>query len=98
METDRGYRKKCKRYNVPGQAHELTFSCYHGRAFLKNPAACRFLAEAIEVYSMKLSFELWAYVFMPEHVHLLIYPTERDYSISKILQGVKLSVSRKMIH
>ena len=98
MEADRVHRKKCKRYNVPGHVHELTFSCYHGRAFLKNPVACRFLAEAIGVYSMKFGFELWAYVFMPEHVHLLIYPTQPDYSISKILQGIKLSVSRKMIN
>jgi putative transposase len=56
------------------------------------------LAEAIENSSKKYNFELWAYVFMPEHVHLLIFPTEDNYSISKILQSVKLSVSRKMIN
>ena len=26
MTTNR--RKRCKRYNIPGEAHELTFSCF----------------------------------------------------------------------
>jgi len=98
MKIDLPQRKRCKRYNVPGHAHELTFSCYHRQPFLKSHVACEYLAQAIESNRTKHSFRLWAYVFMPEHVHLLIYPTEDDYSISKILQAIKLSVSKKMIH
>ena len=32
---------------------------------------------------------------MPEHVHLLIFPTERPYSISAILKVIKLPVAIK---
>ena len=45
----------------------------------------------------KHNFDLWAYVFMPEHVHLIIYPKVRGYSVSSILQTIKQSVSRKAI-
>jgi len=34
---------------------------------------------------------------MPDHVHLLIFPRNKDYSISKILQSIKQPVSAKAI-
>ena len=42
-------------------------------------------------------FDLWAYVLMPEHVHLLIYPKADDYSISAILTDIKQPVTRKAL-
>lgn len=41
-------------------------------------------------------FDLWAYVIMPEHVHLLIWP-EDEYTISSILKTIKQSVSRRAL-
>ncbi len=43
------------------------------------------------------SFHVWAYVLMPEHVHLLIWPTEEEYSISKILKCMKQSVATRAL-
>jgi putative transposase len=94
--AEKYYRKHCKRYNVPNQAHELTFSCYHGQPLLEDKRACEYLAEAIIQAMQKHNFDVWAYVFMPEHVHLLIWPRKQPYSISAILQTIKQSVSRKM--
>jgi putative transposase len=90
------YQKRCKRYNLVNHAHELTFSCYHRKPFLKNQSVCNYLAEAIVFAQQKYAIDLWAYVFMPEHVHLLIWPRQREYSISAILQTIKQSVSKKM--
>lgn len=42
-------------------------------------------------------FDLWAYVLMPEHVHLLIYPKTADGSVSTILREIKEPVARKAI-
>lgn len=98
MKTQDGYRKKCKRFNINGHAHELTFTCYQNKPFLKSRMACSYLARAIERNAIKHKFRLWAYVFMPEHVHLLIFPIEPVYSISRILQSIKLSVSVRMIN
>jgi putative transposase len=82
---------------MPNQAHELTFSCYHSQPLLEDKKACEYLAEAIIQAMQKHNFDVWAYVFMPEHVHLLIWPGEQTYSISAILQTIKQSVSRKML-
>ena len=38
---------------------------------------------------------LWAYVFMPDHVHLLCKPRSYPYDISLFLESVKVSVTRK---
>ncbi|NLW84080.1 MAG: hypothetical protein GXY41_06725 [Phycisphaerae bacterium] len=32
--------KRCKRYDVPGHGHELTFSCYRRIPLLKNTTFC----------------------------------------------------------
>jgi hypothetical protein len=37
-------------------------------------------------------FLLWAYLFMPEHAHLLIWPTNPDFSVSKVLKAVILAM------
>ena len=40
---------------------------------------------------------LWAYVLMPEHVHLVIWPTRPDYSIGAILTTLKQSVATRAL-
>ena len=92
-------RKTCRRYNEPGHAHELTFSCFRRRAFLSKDRTRDWLAEAIVRAKAKHTFHLWAYVFMLEHAHLLIWPSEPKYSIEAILQSIKQSLSRRaLIH
>ena len=82
---------------MPGQAHALTFSCYRQRPFLLEERFCNFLAGAIDSARAAHAFDVWAYVFMPDHVHLVIYPRRNDHSISRILQAIKQPVSRKAI-
>ncbi len=89
--------KKCKRYNVPGDAHELTFSCYKNLPLLTEKYSCNILSQAIESAKEKHKFHLLAYVFMQDHVHLLLVPQKDDYSISKILQSIKQASSKKIL-
>lgn len=95
MRDGERYSKRCRRWNTAGHAHALTFSCYEQRPLLREDRFCRDLVNAIEVARVKHAFDLWAYVFMPEHVHLVVYPRRDDYSISRILQSIKQPVSRK---
>ena len=83
--------------NEPGHAHELTFSCYHRYQFLKAERTCEWLAEAIEEARAELRFELWAYVFMPEHVHLVVHPKEHVYDIAEIRKVIKEPVGTQAI-
>ena len=75
-----GRRIHRKAINAPGHAHELTFSCYQRYPFLKAERTCLWLVDAIQAARVKHNFDLWAYVFMPEHVHLIVRPREPDYS------------------
>jgi putative transposase len=84
-------------FNEPGHAHELTFTCFRRYAFLTADRTCQWLADAINDALSKLEFALWAYVFMPEHVHLMIYPKRPVYDTSTILQAIKEPVSRKAV-
>ena len=42
--------------------------------FLQSERTCQWLADALEHSRQQLEFSLWAYVFMPEHVHLIVFP------------------------
>jgi putative transposase len=90
-------RKTCKRYNDPGHAHYLTFSCFQRRGFLSRDRTRRWMIDAISLARDKHHFDLWAWAIMPEHVHLLICPRQTDYDISAVLSTVKQSVSKRAV-
>lgn len=91
------YTKRCQRWDVVGQAHALTFSCYRSRPFLAKQRTCNWLVEAIDAARRRHAFDLWASVFMPNHVHLVVYPKGTKSSISRILLAIKQPVARRAI-
>ena len=91
------YTKRCERWNRAGHTHELTFSCYGGHPFLAKERTCLWLVDSINSARRKHDFDLWAYVFMPNHAHVIICPRKQQYSISSILQSIKQPVARKAI-
>ncbi|MBK8915202.1 MAG: hypothetical protein IPM64_11500 [Phycisphaerales bacterium] len=78
-------------------AHALTFSCFHRRPFLKSERTCLWLVEAMERARRDHPFDLWAYVFMPEHVHIVLWPTTPSFRLGVVLAAIKLPVSRRAI-
>jgi len=50
---------------------------------------CILLSQSIDRAISMQSYELIAFVFMPEHVHLLVFPISRDASISNLLYAIK---------
>ncbi len=93
-DTEQIHRKRCKRYNHPFHLHALTFSCFHSKPFLTQRTICDKLAESLTNACARHDVALWAYVFMPEHVHLLVRPRKAEYSISAFLLAVKQPVAR----
>ncbi|MCA9073804.1 MAG: transposase [Planctomycetaceae bacterium] len=91
------HRKTCRRFNDAGHAHFLTFSCFRRQPFLSKERSCLWMLDAINRARDTHAFDLWAYVLMPEHVHLLIWPTQETYSISAILKSLKQSVARRAL-
>lgn len=94
------YRKRQHRrrqYNEPGHAHELTFCCYNRYKFLGSERTCQWLADELNDARIKLDFHLWTYVFMPEHVHLIVYPRRPKYEVKTILKAIKEPVGRRAV-
>ena len=44
-----------------------------------------------------MEFDLWAFVFMPEHVHLIVHPRHVDYDIAAVREAIKEPVGRKAV-
>ena len=83
------HRKRVHHYDHPGQAHELTFSCYHRWPLLEQDEFKTMLSTSIDRGVDKHGFQLVGFVFMPEHVHLLVFPTTVEARISALLYAIK---------
>jgi putative transposase len=90
-------RRHRRNFNLPGHAHELTFSCYHNYAFLRAERTCQWLADAIASARHRHDFAVWAYVFMPDHAHIIIHPCGLQYDVARIRQAIKGPVGNRGI-
>ncbi len=90
------HRKLVKHYHEAGDIHELTFSCYQRRPLLTNDEWRQELSRCIDSAGKQTNIELVAFVFMPEHVHLLIVPTNSEPLISRYLAMVKQPLSKSI--
>jgi putative transposase len=96
MEDIQPHRKTVKHYHEPGHLHELTFSCYKRMPLLTNDDWRKRLAACIEQANQEEAMQLVAFVFMPEHVHLLICPESDDPQISRNLARLKQPFSKQI--
>ena len=85
--------KTCHRYNEPGHAHALTFSCYHQLPLLGDDRVKDLFVRSLAAARVRHEFALWAYVVMPNHAHVLLYPRRAEYSVSTILAGLKRPIA-----
>jgi putative transposase len=81
--------KLLKRFNTSGHAHELTFSCHNKSNLFCDPKACEIFLSELQRSRDLENFKIWAYVLMPDHVHLLIWPVNQVYDIAKIIGDLK---------
>jgi putative transposase len=89
MVCHESHRKQVRHYDEPGDAHELTFSCYHRLPLLTNGPWRRLLTQSIERAVRRHGFWLVAFVFMPEHVHMLVYPFGPSAEVEGLLKAIK---------
>lgn len=92
MQSD--HRKTRRIYDRNGEAHFITFSCFRRKPLLSKERSCQWMVEAISLSRSKHPFDLWAWVIMPEHIHLVLRP-HADVRISSILITMKQSISRR---
>jgi putative transposase len=84
-------------YNLSNHVHHLTYSCFHRQQLLTSDDLRLMLLESWNEAREVGKFMVWAYVIMPEHVHLLICPREEDYALDKILRLLKEGFTRRVV-
>lgn len=87
-------RKTRITWNEPGHAHFVTYSCVNRLRLLTTDRSRRWVVAAMEDVRRTQEVAIWAYVIMPDHVHLLLYPRREQYEMRKILAALKFPVSR----
>lgn len=90
------HRKTIRHFHEPGHLHEFTFSTYRRQPLLTDDDWLRKLARSIDAANRDIHFQLVAFVFMPEHLHLLTFPTEKNPEFGRYLAQVKQPFSRQI--
>jgi putative transposase len=81
------------RYQYAGHLHFITISCHRHANILKTPAACNLLQQILEDTRKKYRFDILGYVFMSNHIHLLITEPVQA-KLSTAIQVIKQRFSR----
>jgi putative transposase len=84
-----------KRYQHAESLHFVTFSCFHRLPFLQADHPKEIVESVLEQTRARHQARIYAYVLMPEHVHLL---TNEPPSIvlAQFLKSFKQSTSRRL--
>lgn len=89
-------RKRLVRREIPHGERFITFSCERRLPLLGNPRIRDLFVQTLGEARDRHGFKLFAWVVMPEHVHLLVRPMD-DSRLDRALLGLKFSVARRVI-
>ena len=84
-----------KRFQESESLHFITFSCFHRLPLLEAPAARETFEAVLEQTRARHRARVYAYVLMPEHVHLLVNEPP-DILLAQFLKAVKQMTSRRL--
>ncbi len=86
-----------KRRETPNHSRYLTFSCYKRRPFFDSDQLKREFTTEIARARKRHSFKLFAWVIMPEHVHLLIKTDVACAPVPAILRSLKAEFAKRTL-
>jgi putative transposase len=84
-----------KRFQKAEALHFITFSCFHRLPLLNAPGARETVEAILEQTRARHQARVYAYVLMPEHIHLLINEPP-SILVAQFLKAVKQITSRKL--
>jgi putative transposase len=84
-----------KRFQEAESLHFITFSCFHRLPLLETPGAREAVEAVLEQTRARHHARVYAYVLMPEHIHLLVNEPPRMV-LAQFLKAVKQMTSRKL--
>jgi putative transposase len=84
-----------KRFQKAEALHFITFSCFHRLPLLDAPDPKNTVEAILEQTRARHQARVYAYVLMPEHIHLLINKPP-SILVAQFLKSVKQMTSRKL--
>src|SRR6204780_3491723 len=84
-----------KRFQKAEALHFITFGCYQRLPFLDAPESMDTVEDILEQTRARHQARIYAYVLMPEHVHLLINEPP-IILLAQFLKALKQMTSRKL--
>lgn len=91
------HRKTMRRREHPNQPRYPTFSCYLRQPLFSNDLIKDRFAEHLAAARERFGFNLYAWVVMPEHVHLLLWPLLPEFPLSIVLRELKRDFASEVI-
>lgn len=86
-----------KRFQQAETLHFVTFSCFQRLPLLASPLTKDTLEAMLEQMRARHQVRVYAYVLMPEHVHLLMNEPPA-IALAQFLKALKQMTSRKLRH
>ena len=93
MDTLRPHRKT---QHKEGDIHFLTFSTFHQQPFFPGAYAAEWFLQFLAKARERCPFQLFAYVIMPEHIHLILRPGD-GVTMQKIYWHLKRPMTDKVV-
>ncbi len=84
-----------KRFHQAESLHFITFSCYHRLPYLADPTSKTLTEQILERTRARHQARIYAYVLMPEHLHLLINEPPAIL-LDQFLKSFKQETSRRL--
>ncbi len=84
-----------KRFQKAEALHFITFSCFHRLPLLEAPEPKDTFEAVLEQVRARHQARIYAYVLMPEHVHLLINEPS-SILLAQLVKALKQTTSRKL--
>jgi len=84
-----------KRFQKAETLHFITFSCFHRLPFLEASEPKDTVEAVLEQTRARHQAKVYAYVLMPEHIHLLINEPP-SILLAQFLKSLKQTTSRKL--
>jgi len=85
-----------RRYHHTGQAHFLTFTCYHRYRYFNAAPVYDLFPICLENMRRKFAMYVYGYVVMPEHVHLLVSEPSAGGTLADAIHYLKLSFAKRL--
>ncbi|HEU5351736.1 MAG TPA: transposase [Terracidiphilus sp.] len=84
-----------KRFQKAEALHFITFSCFHRLPLLEAPGSKDTVEAVLELMRARHQARIYAYVLMPEHVHVLMNEPP-SILMAQFLKSLKQLTSRKL--